>query len=80
MEEEACWNGRDEPGQTDTGRLLCVGKSFLSFLATMEDDSLTFVQGKLPPHTLAFEYSLLCGLQAAIELSTSDPQSTDFSL
>jgi len=46
----------------------------------MEDDSLTFIQGNLPPHTLAFEYSLLYGFQTAIELSTSNPQSTDFSL
>jgi hypothetical protein len=46
----------------------------------MEDDSLIFIQGNLRPHTLAFGYSLLCGLQAAIELSTSNPQSTDFSL
>jgi hypothetical protein len=46
----------------------------------MEDDSLIFIQGNLRPHTLAFGYSLLCGLQAAIELSTYNPQSTGFSL
>ena len=46
----------------------------------MEDDSLTFIQGNLPLHTLAFGYSLMYGLQAAIELSTSNPQSIDFSL
>jgi hypothetical protein len=31
---------------------LTLGKFFLSSLADMEDDSLTFIQGNLPPHTI----------------------------
>lgn len=67
-----------QKGPTDAHQFIHLGKAFLTLLATVQGNSLDYIQEKLSPHKLVFQHSFREDSNEAIESSLSGNQGIQF--